>query len=264
MRVRVSETVRRDLAALMRVAGLIFFSAISRSFSSSRSSLRPRSSNVGTVGLLRSSRLPNFTSSLRIFRYYRQASVGSQGDHVALPVRWRYKLDRWRKEMAAKLHSEPKVARPKLCPACGTLLGASATQCHQCGASATFGIAAATRSLARYVPQTAPVTYGILALCCILYGVSFLATVNRNGLGSQGGGGLGAILNLGGISGPILARMGMSGPFDLVQPWRLVTAIFLHGGLLHIGFNMWVLMDVGPMVEEMYGSARYLFLYVAT
>jgi rhomboid protease GluP len=43
-----------------------------------------------------------------------------------------------------------------------------------------------------------------------------------------------------------------------------VTAVFLHGGLLHIGFNMWVLMDIGPMVEEMYGSARYLFLYVAT
>src|SRR4029077_7215323 len=37
-----------------------------------------------------------------------------------------------------------------------------------------------------------------------------------------------------------------------------------HGGLLHIGFNMWVLMDIGPMVEEMFGSARYLFLYVVT
>jgi rhomboid protease GluP len=35
-------------------------------------------------------------------------------------------------------------------------------------------------------------------------------------------------------------------------------------GLLHIGFNMWVLMDVGPMVEELYGSARYLFLFVVT
>ena len=41
-------------------------------------------------------------------------------------------------------------------------------------------------------------------------------------------------------------------------------ATFLHGSLMHIGFNMWVLMDIGPMVEELYGSARYLFLYVAT
>jgi rhomboid protease GluP len=183
---------------------------------------------------------------------------------VALPVRWRYKLDRWRKEIAAKMHSEPKVARPKLCPACGTLLGASATKCHQCGASVRFGLAATSRSLARFVPQTSPMTYGILALCCILYGVSFLATVNRNGLGSQGGGGLGAIFNLGSVSSPILARMGMSAPFDLVQPWRLVTAIFLHGGLLHIGFNMWVLMDLGPTLEEMYGSARFFFIFIAT
>ena len=41
-------------------------------------------------------------------------------------------------------------------------------------------------------------------------------------------------------------------------------AIFLHGSLLHIGFNMWVLMDIGPQVEELYGSARYLFIYVVT
>ena len=27
---------------------------------------------------------------------------------------------------------------------------------------------------------------------------------------------------------------------------------------------MWVLMDVGPLVEEVYGSARYLFIYVIT
>jgi rhomboid protease GluP len=40
--------------------------------------------------------------------------------------------------------------------------------------------------------------------------------------------------------------------------------MFLHGGLIHIGFNMMVLMDLGPMVEEVYGSARFLFLYIAT
>ena len=34
--------------------------------------------------------------------------------------------------------------------------------------------------------------------------------------------------------------------------------------MIHIGFNMMVLMDIGPVVEEVYGSARYLFLYLAT
>jgi rhomboid protease GluP len=43
-----------------------------------------------------------------------------------------------------------------------------------------------------------------------------------------------------------------------------VTTVFLHASLIHIIFNMWVLMDIGPMVEELYGSARYLFLYILT
>jgi rhomboid protease GluP len=46
--------------------------------------------------------------------------------------------------------------------------------------------------------------------------------------------------------------------------WRVVTAMFLHGGLLHIGFNMMALMQLGPAIEELYGSARYLFIYVFT
>jgi rhomboid protease GluP len=81
------------------------------------------------------------------------------------------------------------------------------------------------------------------------------------------GGGLGGgLMNLGGIATQINYRLGASLPlpYNVSQPWRLVTAIFLHGGLLHIGFNMWVLMDIGPMVEELYGSARYFFLFVAT
>jgi len=47
--------------------------------------------------------------------------------------------------------------------------------------------------------------------------------------------------------------------------WRLVTAGFLHGGLLHIGMNSWVLFDVGAQVEQVYGASRMLVIYfVAT
>ena len=45
------------------------------------------------------------------------------------------------------------------------------------------------------------------------------------------------------------------------QWWRLVTAGFLHGGLIHIFMNSWVLFSVGAQVEETYGTARYLVLY---
>jgi rhomboid protease GluP len=51
----------------------------------------------------------------------------------------------------------------------------------------------------------------------------------------------------------------------LGQFWRLITAGFLHGGLLHIGMNSWVLFDVGSQVEEIYGASRMLAIYfVAT
>ena len=43
--------------------------------------------------------------------------------------------------------------------------------------------------------------------------------------------------------------------------WRLVTAGYLHGGIMHIGMNMWVLFDLGPQVDEVYGSARYFAFY---
>src|SRR4249920_1924956 len=43
--------------------------------------------------------------------------------------------------------------------------------------------------------------------------------------------------------------------------WRLVTAGFLHGGLVHILMNSWVLFDLGAQVEELYGSGRMLVIY---
>src|SRR5579872_5152751 len=158
--------------------------------------------------------------------------------------------------------SEPQQMRPKLCPACGTLVGATATKCHQCGANMTFSFAAASKTLGRWMPQTSPVTYAMLSICCLMYGLAIVITMRTQGFEGLSGG----LMNLGGISTQVNYRLGASLPlqYELGQPWRLITAIFLHGGLLHIGFNMWVLMDIGPMVEEVYGSARYLFLYVAT
>jgi rhomboid protease GluP len=61
-----------------------------------------------------------------------------------------------------------------------------------------------------------------------------------------------------------LVRWGSnSGPLTLHgQWWRLVTSMFLHGGWLHIGFNMLALWQAGRLVERMFGSARFLALYI--
>lgn len=47
------------------------------------------------------------------------------------------------------------------------------------------------------------------------------------------------------------------------QWWRTLSSVFLHGGLLHIGFNAYALYILGPAVERLSGSARYFILIVA-
>jgi GlpG protein len=56
-------------------------------------------------------------------------------------------------------------------------------------------------------------------------------------------------------------------PFALVlsgQVWRLITPIFLHMGMLHILFNMWMLVDIGFALESRLRALRYTGLVVVT
>jgi rhomboid protease GluP len=43
--------------------------------------------------------------------------------------------------------------------------------------------------------------------------------------------------------------------------WTLVSASYLHGGLLHIFFNMMALRQLGPLVLQVYGFSRFIILY---
>ena len=50
------------------------------------------------------------------------------------------------------------------------------------------------------------------------------------------------------------------GPLTLTgQWWRLLTACFLHFGIIHIAFNMYAFLRVGVITEALFGKGRYLF-----
>jgi membrane associated rhomboid family serine protease len=46
--------------------------------------------------------------------------------------------------------------------------------------------------------------------------------------------------------------------------WRLLTCVFIHGGLLHIAFNMWCLWDLGRLAESIYGHWTFAAVYLIT
>ena len=95
---------------------------------------------------------------------------------------------------------------------------------------------------------TAPVTMALVAVNVLVY----LITVGQGGGLSQPGG---TVFNDGALVGVLVADG---------EWWRLVSAMFLHGSILHLAFNMFALYWLGATVEEALGSWRFSLLYFAS
>jgi len=65
------------------------------------------------------------------------------------------------------------------------------------------------------------------------------------------------------LGGDVVAYLGEKINALIIQGevWRLITPLFLHGSILHIGFNMYALFAIGPSLERAYGHKRFLLLY---
>jgi rhomboid protease GluP len=89
----------------------------------------------------------------------------------------------------------------------------------------------------------------LLALNVLVYVV-----VGASGAGWMDAGGR-ALIGWGSNFGPLTADG---------QWWRLLSAMFLQGGLVHLAVNMLTLADVGSLCERLYGHTRFLILYLAS
>jgi rhomboid protease GluP len=176
---------------------------------------------------------------------------------LALPYQWQMRVERLKRMFGGMFGKGER--RPQLCPACGALVGISATRCHECGTNLRFGLAAWSKGLSEFFGGHAPVTTGLLIANVVMFAAELMGTIHA--------GKLGGLSILWSMDPDTVYRLGSSngGSVLVLHEWyRLVTAMFLHIGLIHIGFNMMVLLDIGPVVEELYGSARYLFIYILT
>lgn len=72
---------------------------------------------------------------------------------------------------------------------------------------------------------------------------------------------IGAIGHLPGVA--LIPYGSNFGPLTLGgQPWRLLSSLFIHGGVLHLGLNLLALWQVGAVVEPLFGRWRFLLLYL--
>jgi membrane associated rhomboid family serine protease len=68
-----------------------------------------------------------------------------------------------------------------------------------------------------------------------------------------------------GFRGSTLLRFGaLYLSLDQIEPWRLVSAVFVHANVLHVGMNMWMFTALGRELEREIGGARLAILFVAT
>lgn len=146
--------------------------------------------------------------------------------------------------------------RAVLCSRCNKLVSGAAAVCPWCGARqpTLWGLGPGLR--AWYRDTFEPVTM-IMGLCVALYGVSVMLKPEK-ALGGYD------LFRFGSPDSEVLFHLGMTGypAWGMGMYWTVLTATWLHGGLLHIAFNLSWVRSLGPLAVEEFGPARFVILYI--
>lgn len=152
------------------------------------------------------------------------------------------------------------MSKQRMCPHCRAFIDHKAKSCEYCENDLPAPAARRIRREQRL--RTAGLQFGFTTKILLLvnagiFAASFILTVK-----SSGDAGF-----LGGIDGQVLHMLGAKFRLSILlesQWWRLITANFLHGSVLHLAFNSMSLFNLGPLAEQVFGTSRFVVLYLAT
>jgi rhomboid protease GluP len=149
-----------------------------------------------------------------------------------------------------------KTSGSVVCPTCGSLVGVRDDRCYSCGRAnpGMWGFAPALRQLGTdlgFVPL-------VIGASSVLYVLTLLASGRELTVIDRG-------FSILAPSPRALILFGASGAlpvFGFGSWWTVLSATWLHGGLLHIFFNMYWVRILGPATADIIGPGRAVVVYV--
>lgn len=141
------------------------------------------------------------------------------------------------------------------CPSCGRLIDGRQTSCEWCGAKRP-GVWARLASSTRLDKDADWLVNAIIAANVIFYLLSLSLSRQSSFTGNP--------LSFLSPDQTSLLLMGATGSVPVLSMgrfWTLISASYLHGGLLHIFFNMMALRQIGPWVSSEFGPSRMFIIY---
>jgi rhomboid protease GluP len=145
-----------------------------------------------------------------------------------------------------------------VCASCGSLVGVNDEKCYTCGRRnpGLWGFGPMLRQFGNDLGFVQLVVVG----CSVLYGAMLLTTVVLGG-NVMGSGNVLAILSPHYLVEQMFGAAGAAPVFGDKHWWTLLSAGWLHGGILHILFNMMWVRQLGPPTADIYGPGRMVIIY---
>jgi rhomboid protease GluP len=144
-----------------------------------------------------------------------------------------------------------------VCASCGSLVGVNDDKCYTCGRRnpGLWGFGPVLRRLGNDMGFVQLVVTGSI----VLYAATLIVTIAFGHSVVSGG-----LFSLLGPDIDVLFLFGASGAYPVFARghwWTILSAGWLHGGALHILFNVMWVRQLGPVVADMFGAARMIIIY---